>query len=801
MSGSAPRTLAEQLRGWSDAELARLLTERPDLAVPAPQDTAQLASRAGTRASVLRVLDQLTTLELTVLEAVLCCGATGSPDQVRALVNADPGSVDAALARLRSLVLVWGGDDDLRALSVVPDVLGRVSGLGPGVEQLLGGYGPARVADVARALGLTPSGDRQADMAAVAGHLADAAVAARHLEEVGEQARAVVEHLDREGRDGAVASTEPPAADGPDVPPVGRLLARGLLVARDPTHVALPREVGIALRGGRTTREPADAVPPLATGEREGALVDRAAAGAAFELVRHVELLLEHWGTHPPTGLRAGGLGVRDLRAAAALLHVEEPVAALHVELAAAAGLLAVGPTDELDAAWLPTDAFDVWSGAPVADRWVRLALAWLETPRLVGLVGGRHNGKPVNALAPDLERPWLPETRRAALEQLAALPEGTVLAAGTGVPSLVARLRWLRPRRPAARAEAVAWSLEEAAAVGVLALGGLSRHGRALLEAEDPVHAAAASLEPLLPEPVDHMLLQADLTAVAPGPLAHDLAHHLATMADIESRGGATVYRFTERSVRRAFDAGWTAREVHDFLAGASRTPVPQPLVYLVDDVARTFGAIRAGVAESFLRSDDEAALAELVHHPKAASLRLRRIAPTVAVSDVPLDVLLPRLRELGAAPVVEAPDGTVRLARRDVHRARPVHARQQPAEPTVGPPQTDPRTAARFAARVAATVTAVRAGDRAARNRPDEATAGVRRTTPTSALATLREAVEARTSVWIGYVDNHGSTAERVVDPVKVEGGWLTAYDHRSEEIRSFAVHRITGVTALTS
>jgi hypothetical protein len=800
MSGSAPRTLAEQLRGWSDAELARLLTERPDLAAPAPQDIAQLASRAGTRASVLRALDQLTTLELTVLDAVLCCGTTGSVARVHGLVNAAPAAVTDALARLRSLALVWGDDDDLRALSVVADTLGPVSGLGPGAEQLLAGYGPARVADVARALGLAPSGDRQQDVEAVAAHLSDPATVDRHLAEVGGQARAVVEHLDREGRDGAVASTEPrPETD--DATPVDLLLARGLLVARDRTHVSVPREVGVAIRGGRTTREPVDAVPPAATSERDRNLVDRAAAGAAFELVRHVELLLEHWGTAPPGALRTGGLGVRDLKAAAELLHVDERVAALHVELAAAAGLLAVGQTDELDAAWLPTDAFDVWSGGSVADRWVRLALAWLETPRLVGLVGGRQNGKPVNALAPDLERSWLPETRRAALQELAGLPDGEVLAAGTGVPSLVARLRWLRPRRPAARAEAVAWAVEEAAVVGVLALGGLAGHGRALLEAEDPAHAAAAALEPLLPEPVDHMLLQADLTAVAPGPLTHELAHQLATMADIESRGGATVYRFTERSVRRAFDAGWSAGEVHDFLAGSSRTPVPQPLVYLVDDVARTFGTIRAGAAESFLRSDDEAALAELVHHPKAASLRLRRIAPTVVVSDMPLDVLLPRLRDLGTAPVVEAPDGTVRLARRDAHRAHPPRGRREPAEPLVPQAPLDPRAAARFAARVAATVTAVRAGDRAARSRPDEGGPGVRRTTPTSALATLREAVEARSSVWIGYVDNHGSTVERVVDPVKVEGGWLTAYDHRSEEVRSFAVHRITGVTALTS
>ena len=92
--------------------------------------------------------------------------------------------------------------------------------------------------------------------------------------------------------------------------PVDQLLARGLLVARDRRHVAVPREVAICLRGGFTTRGRVDQMPALTTSERERTLVDRAAAGAAFELVRHVELLLEHWGTAPPSALRTGGLDV-----------------------------------------------------------------------------------------------------------------------------------------------------------------------------------------------------------------------------------------------------------------------------------------------------------------------------------------------------------------------------------------------------------------------------------------------------------------------------------------------------------
>ena len=51
------------------------------------------------------------------------------------------------------------------------------------------------------------------------------------------------------------------------------------------------------------------------------------------------------------------------------------------------------------------------------------------------------------------------------------------------------------------------------------------------------------------------------------------------------------------------------------------------------------------------------------------------------------------------------------------------------------------------------------------------------------------------------IGYVDNHGTSTERIVDPLGLEGGMLTALDHRSEEIRTFAVHRITTVTPVAA
>ena len=92
-----------------------------------------------------------------------------------------------------------------------------------------------------------------------------------------------------------------------------------------------------------------------------------------------------------------------------------------------------------------------------------------------------------------------------------------------------------------------------------------------------------------------------------------------------------------------------------------------------------------------------------------------------------------------------------------------------------------------------MARVVAAIRAGDRAVSERPGNRPA----LTPSDSMTALRQAVAARTSVLIAYVDNHGASTERIIDPLGLEGGRLTALDHRSEEIRTFAVHRITSVT----
>ncbi|MCF3171553.1 WYL domain-containing protein, partial [Streptomyces violaceoruber] len=103
---------------------------------------------------------------------------------------------------------------------------------------------------------------------------------------------------------------------------------------------------------------------------------------------------------------------------------------------------------------------------------------------------------------------------------------------------------------------------------------------------------------------------------------------------------------------------------------------------------------------------------------------------------------------------------------------------------------------------------VRAIRAGDTAAtvarKETPDSPSSpgpsgALPRTTPAETLATVQAAAMTGATVWIGYVNADGAASQRVIAPVRVEGGFVTAYDHTADEIRTYPLHRITGVAEL--
>ena len=421
------------------------------------------------------------------------------------------------------------------------------------------------------------------------------------------------------------------------------------------------------------------------------------------------------------------------------------PGAALVVEVALTAGLIAEAAAADGTPSWLPTDEFDLWSGLPLAERWTRLVGGWLASSRVPSLVGSRDPaGKSWNALAPELSSGLAEEARRLALQVLAEVPEGEVLAIGTGIASLVQRIAWLRPRRPTIFADLVTAALAEAAALGVTGAGGLPPSGRHVAGGDLP--AAAAAIAADLPRPVDHVLLQADLTAVAPGRSRRRWRARLHLLADVESRGGATVYRFTSGSLRRGFDAGWSSGEVRDFLTTVSQTPGP-PAPGVPGRGRRPHLRHRAGRARRGVPARRRRGRARRAGARPAAGA-----ASAFACSPRRCDRHLPARRPAPPAP---------RAGRRPGRRGRRRHRPREPPRPAAGPrpPRPPPRRRRRGRGRRRRSRRWRRpsaAGDRAESSRPASAEAT---TTPTGALAALREAIEAGSTVVIGYVDGHGA------------------------------------------
>ncbi|MGX4691391.1 helicase-associated domain-containing protein [Streptomyces sp. JNUCC 63] len=852
---SAPRSLAEALRARDDACLAALLRSRPDLITPVPTDLTQLATRAGTRASVVRAMDRLDRFALQTAQALAVAGDPATYDELLGLMASDArdplvaAALPRALGTLREQALVWGGDDRLRLVRTARELLApqpqhpSPTGLGPTVREATAGMSPGRIQEILATAGLPSTHDSVSAVASLTALFTDRERMAALLAELPADSLDVLDRLVWGPPYGQV--TPDPA------PRLRRLLDRGLLLPTAPGTVVLPREVALHLRGGRAHRTP-EPVPPAveAVATHRPQVVDATAAGQAYTALATVEELLKDWDEGGPNVLRAGGLSVRDLKRTAVALDVPEPVAAFWVELAHTAGLIA--SDGEVDERYAATPAYDEWRERPAAERWAHLAAAWLAATRTPGLVGGRDaKDRALSALGPGLDRSAAPEVRHRVLTLLAGLPEG----AAPSAESVLARLRWERPlrgpqREDDLRGRLARWTLSEAELLGVTGRGALSGHGRALLGAPPPapvagehaepsgpgdklpVHkhhrpepapgvpeplspteqatspklsasleqggtpiaAAARVLAPLLPEPLDHVLLQADLTAVAPGPLQRPLADVLDVLADVESKGGATVYRFTPASVRRALDAGRSAADLHAFLAAHSRTPVPQPLAYLIDDVARRHGHLRVGAASAYVRCDDDAVLNEILADKRSAALRLRRLAPTVLAAQADPATLLEGLRAMGYAPAAESAEGDVLVTRTDSYRTPP---RTAPEPVPEGPPPPD-------AALLGAAIRAIRAGDLAS-TAPRKPTAApvangeLPRTSSAETLATMQAAVLTGEALWIGYVNAEGAASQRVIAPIRVEGGFVTAYDHTADEVRTYPLHRITGVAEL--
>lgn len=728
------RSFSDYLRSIDDAAFLQLFTARPDLVIPVPPDIASLSVRACSAPSLARAIDSLNQWQFQVLEAA---SALTEPFSIKSLVALTHKAAASALEHLIAIGLIYPSNDGMRLPSQLRDVIGNEPA----------GLGPTSMAKL---------------------KLSD-------LENAPADAKKVLDRLAWGPPRGSVGDIKNPG------PGVAWLLERKFLVPLDQRTVILPREVGLYLRDGKTHKEMFITAPTLTGVKRDERQVNLAAIANISTVLRWVEELLNFWAEEPADALRAGGLGVRDLKIIATHLGLDESCTAFITELAYLASLISFDASDRI----MPSNKFDIWLMQTPTDRWQAIASAWLITSRVSGLVG-RAEAKNVAALGPELDRV---NAARVRALTLSILTQNESLAPDS--KSFNELLAWCAPvrRNSSLQEELATWTLREAEWLGITGQGAISKYGSLFLNGEglDLINSD-------LPKTVDHILIQSDNTAIAPGPLEHEISQALAIMAEIESRGGATVYRFSEATIRRALDHGKTGDEIKAFLIKTSKTPMPQPLEYLISDVAKKHGKLRVGNTSSFIRCEDTSLIAQIMLDKKLEVLSLRRIAPEVVICDHDAADLMRVLRESGYLPAVESANGLMLMgtrANRALTKPRPPRVIGE-----IEIPSQDLLSSA---------IRAIRTGEKSThkqthlRQAANEALGALPRSTANETMDLVNRFIIEEKSLSIGYADNNGSVTHRIIDPIRVSAGSLIARDHATGEVQSFRIPRITGVAPI--
>ena len=714
-------SFADELRARSDESIAHLFAVRPDLLSPVPTDLSALSARANSTPSLMRALESLNKFQIEVLTSA---STLTQPFSKSELLSVSVPEAGEELLRLWAAALVYKDGTKYR----LPGNLGQLIGDEPA--------------------GLGPKSLKKIDF--------------KSLKDLPSDSAAVLERLTWGPPRGQVGNIKAPGTA------IGWLIEHDYLAVMDSKTVVLPREVGMHLRGGKVFKEYSPQANLFVGTARKQKDIDRAAIANISNFLRWCEELAHNWSDEPPIALRSGGLGIRDLKRSADHLGIDENCVAFVAEVLYLGGFIVIDPDDQI----LPTNSFDIWMSRSLEERWSSLVNLWLETSRVSGLAG-KIGEKNIAPLGPELDRAGIASMRKVTLNILAEN-----LESDPAIKNLQEIIAWQMPQR--FNAEYIEWTLREAEWLGLTGQGALSEFGIAFLNGSDDL-----GVERALPKPVDHILIQADNSAIAPGPLTVELANMIGTIADIESRGGASVYRFSESSIRRGLDHGQTGEQIKDFLKKTSKTPVPQPLEYLINDVAKRHGRLRVGMAQTYIRCEDEGLLTQILHDKKLESLRFRKLAPQVLVCDFETGDVIATLREANYLPAAENASGIL-ISAPAIRRAK-----SRPKPPRVISETSAPSSQSEII--IKAAVRTLRTGEKASSHKPRE----VPRTTANETLDLLHQYIEEQASLTIGYADTNGGVSNRLIDPISISLGTLIARDHATGEMQSFRIPRITGVS----
>jgi hypothetical protein len=335
--------------------------------------------------------------------------------------------------------------------------------------------------------------------------------------------------------------------------------------------------------------------------------IDRDCGIHAFEAMQSITELIFSLDQNFVREVSKGSMGLPDVKRLSSHLGKTKEYVKAILEVAKVSGVVAIS-----EKRFHPTDLADSWIASDPKTRWQLLVNAWLA---VLGASGAKelalqHSQNPNKSLT-ELIGSSFPLVNASAQSRIARVPE---LADAIGLSVTGFAASWL-----------------SSVLVG-------------------KVTAAAKALEQRLPAQQERIIVQADLSIIAPGPLASSIEVELRKFTDTENIGLATGYRISPVSISCGLEEGLTEKQIRALLEKLSGSQLPQPVDYLISETANRFGRLKiiASDAGSMVTSTDELLAAQILMDSKLKSFGLRKTEYGIASSLEP-ESLYHALRENG--------------------------------------------------------------------------------------------------------------------------------------------------------
>lgn len=499
----------------------------------------------------------------------------------------------------------------------------------------------------------------------------------------------------------------------------------------------------------------------LTTGQRINQTeIDRDCAIAIFETVQALTELVFYVEQHLVRVVGRGGVGLPDLKRLAARLNKSTDYAREIFDLARTAGLtvLTAASTDaETDAKangqarWELGAQAQTWIDAQPIERWTQLARVWRAglgdsvAADLIGQLSLEHE----NSLD-DLLGEYFP------------LADSNVAA---------------NLRR----------TISYGNLIGITDSGWLSSWAPAVLKG-DQTSSAELVLD-RMPATSERLIVQADSTMVAPGPLPTNIELQVREFADCEQIGFASSYRISTLSITLGMELGLHADDIRSLLVRLSGKDLPQPVEYLLREAKERFGRLvvhTASVPEhSVVTSNDPILLKGILNDPTMKPYGLVETSNGDIACQFEAEVLYFGLREAGYAAVrAESLSAT-----RATESAGPLHLGGG-ATRAGGGQAAQARSTASALDPLAATEAQI------ARIREQDARAGVAPDADDVARQ-IQLAIKNRTRLLITIQNGQGESIEYLLEPVGIANGRLRAKDRKADIERTLPLSSITQVS----